>query len=112
LCYFDTVAGPSIVTHPTDMYAATPFSGVFTCSAKGYGNLSIAWYKIRYGLFTFKPLPGKYNVSVIRSPEIIVSTLKIPNPTNEDAGTYICFVWSSYNNKATWSDRASLYISG
>ena len=36
---------PTIITDPIDTYAAAPFSGVFTCSAKGCGKVNIIWHR-------------------------------------------------------------------
>ena len=111
LFYFNVVVGPSIVTQPNDTYAAAPFSGVFKCSAKGYGYISISWYKANTW-YDIKSLPDKDKVSTVHSSEATVSTLEIPNLIKEDAGGYICVVHSKYNGNSRWSRIATLYISG
>ena len=103
--YFDLVADPKIVIQPKVAYAAAPFGGVFTCSAKGYGNFSISWSRID------DMLPDKSNISTIDSSEILHSTLEIPNVTAEDAGIYLCIMWYE-NETAAESATATLHISG
>ena len=93
-----------ILTHPTDTYAAAPFSGVFTCSVRGYGYQTITWYK-EYGT-----LPHKHKVNRITSNGVVNSTLIIPNVTEQDIGKYYCRVWA--NNIGVVSKRADLYLSG
>ena len=102
---FDLVADPKIVIQPEAAYAAAPFGGVFTCSAKGYGNLSISWSRIE------DMLPDKSNISTIDSSEILHSTLEIPNATTEDAGIYLCIVQYE-NGKTPESATATLHFSG
>ena len=103
--YFDLVADPKIVIQPKVIYAAAPFGGIFTCSAKGYGNLSISWSRI------YDMLPDKSNISTIDSSEILYSTLEIPNATAEDEGIYLC-IMSYENETAAESATATLHISG
>ena len=98
------VVSPQITTHPTDTSAATPFSGVFTCSASGYGYLNITWYRTP-GL-----LPDKSRTSEVYSPEITTSTLVIPNVTNDDVGSYYCVVRA--NSLGAWSSMAKLSYTG
>ena len=57
-----------------------------------------------------KPLPIKATVSQESSPEVTISTLVIPNVTNNDVGTYYCVVWAG--NKASRSNAAKLLVSG
>ena len=102
--YFDLVADPKIVIQPKVAYAAAPFGGIFTCSAMGYGNLSISWSRIG------DMLPDKSNIA-IDSSEILHSTLEIPNATTEDAGIYLCIVQYE-NGKTPESATATLHISG
>ena len=99
-----TDLGPYILTHPTDTSAAAPFSGVFTCSASGYGHLNITWYRRGGSLST------KSKSTEISSPTVTTSTLVIPNVTNDDVGRYYCFVWA--NDRAVQSKQASLIFSG
>ena len=99
-----TVVSPKITTHPTDTSAAAPFSGVFTCSASGYGHLNITWYRTP-GL-----LPDKSRTSEVYSPEVTTSTLVIPNVTNDDVGSYYCVVKAK--NLGTWSRVAKLINAG
>lgn len=104
------VPDPTVVIQPNAAYAAAPFTGVFTCSVKGYGKMNIRWYKGDND-FSAQTLPKKCRVSIDNSTEITISTLEIPNPTSEDAGIYTCYVdWTS-TNKA-FKERATLYISG
>ena len=100
-----TVPGPHIITHPTDTSAAAPFSGVFTCSASGYGTLSIYWMKEN------SDLPTKSFVMLSSSPEVINSTLVIPNVTESDVDQYYCIVWAD-DIKASKSHAAQLSFSG
>ena len=95
------VVPPQITTHPTDTSAAAPFSGVFTCSASGYGYLNITWYR------TPRLLPDKSNISEVYSPEATTSTLVIPNATNDDTGGYYCVVKA--NEYGVWSNVAKLF---
>ncbi|XP_065904619.1 basement membrane-specific heparan sulfate proteoglycan core protein-like isoform X2 [Dysidea avara] len=98
------VVSPQITTHPTDTSAATPFSGVFTCSTSGYGYLNITWYRTP-GL-----LPDKSRTSEVYSPEVTISTLVIPNVTNDDVGSYYCVVRA--NSLGAWSSVAKLSYAG
>lgn len=109
LILFNTVDDPSIVKHPTDVYAVAPFSGVFTCSVQGYGHLNVLWYK-SIALFQVDSRPEKSTVSIRRLPEITITTLVIPNVTDEDAGEYVCVV--VFDMKALWSNIVSLRVSG
>ena len=77
---------------------------MFTCSASGYGYLSITWYR------TFGLLPDKFRTSEVYSPDIITSTLIIPNVTNDDVGSYYCVVRA--NNLGAWSSVAKLFYVG
>jgi len=99
-----SVASPQITTHPTDTSAAAPFSGVFICSASGYGHLNITWYR------TSGLLPDKSRTSEEYSPEVTTSTLVIPNVTNDDVGSYYCVVRA--NNLGAWSSVAKLFYAG
>ena len=94
----------TLTTHPVDTSAAAPFSGVFTCSAYGYGYQRIIWHKAS-GI-----LPYKHEIKEVSSSRIITSTLTIPNVTEEDVGKYYCQVWTS--NLGTQSDPANLFYSG
>jgi len=98
------VVSPSkIVTQPADTSAATPFSGVFTCSVIGYGYQNITWYK-RPGT-----LPRKHKTKEITSHGVVTSTLIIPNVTEKDVGKYYCQVWA--NDIKVKSNKAELYYS-
>ena len=100
------VSPPHIITHPTDTRAAAPFSGVFTCSAGGYGHLNISWYREDA---SHQLIPDKCTVNQTSSPQITTSTLTIPHVTEDDGGKYYCVVWA--NKQATRSRHAILYIS-
>ena len=95
---------PDIITHPTDTSAAAPFSALFTCSAKGCGELNVIWYR------QTKPLPQRAYSTMAASVNGITSTLIIPNIVSEDVGTYYCVVWAG--SKATQSRVASLFLAG
>ena len=95
---------PVIITQPTDTSAAAPFSAVFTCSAKGCGELNIIWHRHN------KPLPQRAYSTTAASVNGTTSTLTISNVVNDDVGTYYCVVWAS--NKAVQSRVASLFIAG
>lgn len=105
--YFSNKAcGPKIVAHPTDTSAGAPFSAVFTCSAIGYGNLSIEWKRSdSLGI----PIKSFYR-QVSSSTKIITSTLIIPNVTDVDSGSYYCVGW--IDMQASKSKSALLYYSG
>ena len=108
ICYLTfVVSAPQIVTHPVDTSAAIPFGGLFTCSARGYGNMSVDWIRIPSKL----KLPNK-SLTTLESPsrDVFASTLFIPNVTSSDAGEYYCIVWA--NNKASRSNVAKLQFSG
>jgi len=75
-----------IITHPTDISAAAPFSGVFTCSAKGYGNLTITWHRSN------GDLPSKAYSNETITTDITISILTIPNVSSKDVGKYYCWV--------------------
>ena len=99
------VVSPStIITQPTDTFAAAPFSGVFTCSVEGYGYQNITWYK-QSGV-----LPYKHKIKEITSHGIVTSTLIILSVTEEDVGKYYCQVWA--NDIGVKSKPATLYLSG
>ena len=100
-----TIVGPSrIVTHPTDTYAAAPFSGVFTCSVIGYGYHNITWHK------QHDKLPHNYKTNEVGSNGVVTSTLIIPNVTEEDIGNYYCLVWA--NNIGLRSNKGHLRYPG
>ena len=93
-----------MVTQPVDTSAAAPFSGVFTCSAYGYGYQHITWHK-KSGI-----LPYKQKIKEISSSRIVTSTLIIPNVTEQDIGKYYCQAWTY--NLGTQSEQANLFYSG
>jgi len=96
---------PHIITHPTDTSAAAPFSAVFTCSARGFGNMNIIWYRNNL------PLPIKAYSELVHQPNsITTSRLTIPNVDKQDVGEYYCVVWAS--KKASRSRVADLLIAG
>ena len=99
-----TAVAPTITTHPTDTYAAAPFSGVFTCSAKGCSHLKIIWHRQN------DPLPEKAYSTSVRSTNQVTNTLNIPNVTIEDTGNYYCVVWAKVT--ATRSKVANLFLAG
>ena len=103
-CVHSIVVPSRIVTHPTDTYAAAPFSGVFTCSVIGYGYQNITWH--RQG----GKLPHKYKANEVGTNGIVTSTLIIPNVTEEDIGNYYCLVWA--NNIGLRSNEGHLHYSG
>ena len=98
--YSYIVPAPLIVTHPIDTSAAAPFSAVFTCSAKAYGEVSFEWKGK-------DDLPSPMQIS---SPELTTSTLTIPNVTSSDVGIYHCVVWA--NQKGSISNKAKLSLAG
>lgn len=100
---------PHIITHPIDTFAGAPFSGVFTCSASGYGTLSVIWFKGKH-ILKAKQLPSKAIISQKTSLEVTISTLVIPNVTIDDVGSYYCIVWGG--NKASRSNAANLLLFG
>ena len=104
--FFDSkiVPPPLYTTHPTDTSAAAPFSGVFTCTARGYGNVSIEWKKEN------GDLPIKSDVTQIISPQIANSTLVIPNVTISDVGRYYCI--ASSGKTRAHSNYATLFFAG
>ena len=104
------VSAPHIITHPTDIFAAAPFSAVFTCSASGYGKLSVVWFRKDLVMLEAKPLPSKAIISLESSLKVTISTLVIPNVTTNDVGHYYCIVWGK--NKASRSDAGKLLLSG
>ena len=104
------VPAPHIITHPTDIFAADPFSAVFTCSASGYGKLSVVWFRKDLVMLEVKPLPSKAIISLESLPKVTISTLVIPNVTTNDVGHYYCIVWGK--NKASRSNAGKLLLSG
>ena len=110
LLTFLIVPAPHIITHPTDTFAAAPFSGVFTCSASGYGKFSVVWFREDLVLLNTKPLPSMANISQKSSLKVITSTIVIPNVTIDDVGSYYCIVWGE--NKASKSNAGNLLLSG
>jgi len=93
-----------IITHPTDISAAAPFSGVFTCSAKGYGDVTITWHRNN------GDLPSKAYLNETITTDITTSTLTIPNVSSKDVGKYSC--WVSANMIASQSNIATLSLGG
>ena len=103
--YFVYIAYPSsLVIQPVDTSAAAPFSGVFICSAFGYGYQYITWHK-KSGI-----LPYKHKIKEMSSSRIVTSTLIIPNVTEQDVGKYYCQAWTY--NFGTQSKQVNLYYSG
>ena len=94
----------SIVTHPIDTTAATPYSAVFTCSIYGYGYQNVSWHR------ESNRLPYNHQIKELSSHRIITTILTIPNVTEQDAGKYYCQVWA--NHIRVQSDRANLYYAG
>ena len=98
--------GPEIITHPTNESAAAPFSGVFKCSARGYGNLSIEWKRSdNLGV----PVNSSH-MEVFSAQQITTSTFIIPNVTKDDTGGYYCIAWIGM--QASRSEKALLHYSG
>ena len=108
--FHSIVPAPHIITHPIDTFAAAPFSGVFTCSASGYGTLSVVWFRKDLAMLESKPLPSKAINSLDSSFKVTTNTLIIPNVTDNDVGSYYCVVWGE--NKASRSNTAKLLLSG
>lgn len=98
--------GPKIVAHPTDTSAGAPFGAVFTCSAIGYGNLSIEWKRNDSLDVPIKSFRRQVSSSI----KTITSTLIIPNVTANDSGRYHCVGWIGM--QASKSKTALLYYSG
>ena len=93
-----------IISHPFHTSAVAPFSAIFTCSARGYGQLKIVWHRSNF------PISGKaYSVSK-NFPDNTTSTLIIPSVGSKDTGEYYCVVWS--NMKASQSKKAKLILAG
>ena len=90
--------------HPTDASAAAPFSGVFTCSAGGYGCLHIIWYR------NGKRFPNNSIISQAKKLNSVASALTVSNVTDDDVGKYYCEAWA--NGKAVRSMNVTLYKSG
>lgn len=95
--------GPTIITHPVDTTAGAPFSGVFTCSASGYGKLSIEWRRTN-GL----NVPVKSYHTEETSQHITTSTFIIPNVNYDDTGGYYCI--GLIGMQASLSKTALLYF--
>lgn len=106
-CTF-TVLEPEFIIHPTDVYAAAPYSATFTCKAKGFGNLSIKWK--REGSLA---LPNQ-SEQTVHFPEVtksyITSTITIYHVTDQDAGKYYCT--ASNELEESNSTAANLYYPG
>ena len=98
------VSTPNVITPPTDTSAAAPFSAVFTCSAKGCGELSVIWHRHN------KPLPQRAYSTAAASVNGTTGTLTIPNVVSDDIGTYYCVVRAG--NIAVQSKIASLLLAG
>ena len=101
------VPAPEIIAHPTDTSAAAPFSGVFTCSASGYGYMNITWFKNNQ---VYNAITNKSTIHQTSSMNITTSTLVIYSVTEDDMGAYHTLVWVS--SKASQSRTASLLFSG
>ena len=98
------VFSPDIIIHPTDTSAAAPFSGVFTCSAKGCSSLNVIWHRQN------NSLPKAAYHTQVTSANKTTSTLTIPNISGKDVGKYYCVVWAGI--KATQSYVANLFLAG
>ena len=98
------VPAPDIITDPTDTSAAAPFSAVFTCSAKGCGELNITWHRHT------KPLPKRVYSAITDSLNETTNTLTIPNVVNDDVGIYYCVVRAG--NIAVRSRISNLLFAG
>ena len=99
-----TALAPTIITHPSDTYAAAPFSGVLTCSAKGCGKVNIIWHR------QSNSLPKKAHSTSVTSANQVTNTLIIPNVNNKDIGKYYCVVWAKVT--ATRSKVANMFLAG
>ena len=82
------VPPPQIITQPKNTTAADPFGAHFTCSANGYGKITIDWYNENVQ----EDLPPKVIISEEHSLESVTSVLFIPHVTLEDEGGYFCSV--------------------
>ena len=103
--YIYIVSTTRVVTHPTDTYAAAPFSAQFTCSVQAYGYLNITWYRNHYNR-----VPRKAYSTLIPSVNKTTSILTIPKVTSEDVGTYYCVGWA--NKLGAQSHNAMLILVG
>ena len=101
----NTVHGPKIITHPTDTSAGAPFSALFTCSASGFGELSIEWKRVNSS-----DVPVKSYHTQLYTEQFTTSTFIIPNVTDDDSGEYYCIGWIGL--EASRSKTAMLYYSG
>ena len=77
---------------------------MFTCSASGYGNVSIEWKKEN------ENLPVKSNIFQTTTTQVTNSTLVIPNVTDNDVGRYYCIASSGRKNAN--SKVATLFFAG
>ena len=103
-CMYYVVFVPRIITHPTDAYAAAPFSAVFNCSFISYDYQTITWYRNNM-LVTIPSYVFKSSVNVTTS----ILTI-IPNVPCEDNRIYHCEVWAG--KTGTRSQKANLYCIG
>ena len=97
--------GPKIITHPTDTSGGAPFSALFTCSATGYGKVSIEWK--RKGSLDV-PVKSYHTEESLH--EFTTSIFIIPNVSDDDSGRYYCISWIGM--EAFKSKSALLYYSG
>ena len=103
--YVNFTALPAhFIIHPTDTSAAAPFSGIFYCSARGYGYRNIIWYRDN------NTIPKKAYSTLAPSVNETTSTLTIPNVTIEDVGIYYCVVQA--NGLEAQSQSAELFLAG
>ena len=102
------VREPEFIIHPTDAYAAAPFGVMFTCTAKGFGRLSIEWNREGSLVLPSQSEETVYFLEVTNS--YIKSILIIYNVTDEDADKYYCA--ASNGLKASNSSVANLFFSG
>ena len=80
------VPPPQILIQPENTTAADPFGAHFTCSANGYGEITIDWYNE----IVQENLPSKVIISEEHTTERVTSILFIPHVTLEDEGGYFC----------------------
>ena len=86
---FNTVVtAPVIVQQPMDAMAPVTTNVTFTCTGRGYGDVIVNWEKTRNN----RPIPisDRATFDTITVPDLISSTITIPNVLRSDRGRYQC----------------------
>jgi len=89
MIYFDAVVtAPVIVQQPMDEMVPVTTDVMFTCTGRGYGDVIVTWEKTRNN--RPNPISDSATFDIITVPDLISSTITIPNVVRSDRGRYQC----------------------